>query len=373
MKYKRIAALAAALLMTVSVAGSTALAADWNKSTMVGLEQTRSDDGTKIIRREAVKFDYSYYTAKEASSDSKVTKTYVYQVASDTKGSEEVTTDENGKKAVVVTIPFTPAETAKLAASGVTVRLADLKLPVLKDGDAITAGWSTVKTEKIYETQTKAEAAKGFLLPESEITDLLTKAKGCTLYPVFRNKTAEELAADALIEQKAEKVAKDKNGTEISAAKVNVNVKALSEEKVSNALKVSGADSATSALYDITVTDKNGDNVTVLKGKTVTVTLERPTLDGNVNFKLYHIDGSKAEEMEITVSDDAITFESDEFSPYVLTWHVSSGASDRNNPSTGDDFNVVPFIIIALLALAAGVTVIVIRKGKSGGDDDEEE
>lgn len=371
MKSKRIATFAAALVMAFSVAATPAFAAEWSKG-MIKETTSTSDDGTKITKCEVIQFDYSYYTTRSASSDSKVTDTFVYRKASEV-AKEDVIPGENGKKAVEVSVKFTKEELAKFAQSGVAVRLSDLSLPDLKENNAVLAGWASAKNDKIFETQAKAEKAKYFLRTNDEITDLFTRSKGCTLYPIFREKTKEELKADALVEQKAEKVAVDKDGNEISAAKVNVNVKALAQDEVAGALKASGVDSASAALYDITVTDSNGNNVKVIDGKTVTVRLDRPKLDGNVSFTLYHIDGNKAEEIEITVSDDAITFENDEFSPYVLTWKISSGVSDGNNPATGDDFNVVPIIIIGALALVAGVAVVIIRKAKSGSDDDGEE
>ena len=362
MKSKKIAAFAASLLMAFSVAVTPVFAAEWSK-TMIRETKSVSDDGTKITRCEVIKFDYSYYTTRNASADSKVTDSYIYKKATET-ASEEVIPGDNGKKAVEISLKFTKEELAAFAENGVTVRLKNLTLPDdLKDADAVLAGWASVKNDKVFESQTKAEKAKCFLHPDDEIMDLFTRSKGCTLYPVFRAKTKEEQKADALVEQKAEKVAVDKKGNEISSAKVNVNVKALAQKEVAGALKASGADASAAALYDITVTDTNGDEVKIIKGKTVTVRLDRPKIDGNVNFRLYHIDGSKAEEMEITVSDDAITFESSEFSPYVLTWTISSGVSDGSNPATGDDFNVVPILIIGGLALVAGIVVVILRRG----------
>lgn len=335
MKSKRMASLLVSLILAAAVSCTTVFAADWNKMTLLGSEQTEIDSMINTADDETVSFDYSYYTTKAAASKSKVTKTYT-------------------------------------APEGEIIRLSDLALPILKEGSTVTAGWATVKTENVYETQADAEKAEGFVQPNEDITHALAQGGAVyTLYPVFRNKTEDELAAEAAEEAKAEKVAKDGDGNEISVSKVNVGVKALSGDEVSNALKASGADAATSALYDITVTDDSGRKVTVLDGKAITVTLERPKLDGNVSFKLYHIQGDKAEEVPITVNGDSIIFSASEFSPYVLTWKISSGISRAGNPATGDDFNVVPFIIIAGVALAAVVALLVIKKVKGGKDEEE--
>lgn len=372
MTFKRITALAMALVIGVATAGFSASAAEWNRDAMLRVTQSRSSDGAKITKREVIAFDYAYFTTKKAAADSKELKTFVYREASETK-SEQVTDTKDGKKAVTVTLAFTNKELDALKAEGVTVRLSDLALPVPTDFDAAFAGWATVKTVKVFSTQEEAAKTKGFVAPDAEITPDLCKNALYTLYPVFRNKTQAELAAEAEAEAKAEKIAVDQNGTEISAAKVSVNVKALDEQKVDDALKATGADASNAVLYDITVTDRHGDKVEVLEGKAVTVTLARPSLDGNVSFKLYHIENGKAEEMEIAVSDDAITFESDEFSPYVLTWTVSAHtpASGGSNPPTGDDLNVGLLIGLAAGALVVAVVVLVIRSKRGKGGDDE--
>lgn len=332
MKPKRMASLVMSLVLAASVSCATVFAADAGKMTVLSAEQTKLDSVINSVDNNSLEFDYAYYTSRTASAKSKVTKTYI-------------------------------------VAEGAAVTLNDLALPTLKEGSAVTAGWSTLKTETVYETQEQAETAEGFVNPDDDITETAFHNKVYTLYPVFRSKTSDELAAEAAEEAKAEKVAKDENGTEISEAKINVEVKALSGDEVSNALKASGANAATSALYDITITDDNGNKVTVLDGKSVTVTLERPKLDGNVSFKLYHINGNKAEEVPIQVNGDCITFSNSDFSPYVLTWKISSGISGSGNPITGDDFNVVPIIIIAGVALAAAVAVLVIKKVKNGKDE----
>ena len=330
MKLKRMASLFVSLVLAASVSCATAFASGEDKVSTLSSEQVLSGV-TKMTGDNAVRFDYSYYTTRTAAAKSRVTKTYE-------------------------------------AVDGSAATLADLKLPVIKEGGAITAGWSTVKNDTVYENQAEAEKAEGFVKPSDQI--IVAHDAVYTLYPVFRNKTEDELTAEAAAEAKAEKIAVDENGTQISAAKVNVNVKALSGDEVSNALKASGADATTSALYDITITDDNGRKVEVLEGKSVTVTLERPKIDGNVNFKLYHIENGKAEEVKIVVNNDSIIFNSDSFSPYVLTWKISSGISGSGNPLTGDDFNVVPIIIIAGVALAAVIAVLVIKKIRDGKDDE---
>lgn len=331
MKLKRMASLVMSLVLAASVSCTTVWAADLAKITVLGAEQTKPESVVSATANENIELDYAYYTARNAAAKSKVTKTYTVK-------------------------------------EGDSVTLSDLVLPTLKEGSAVTAGWATVKTEKIYESQAKAEAAEGFVQPDDDITEVLFHSKVYTLYPVFRSKTEDELAAEAAEEAKAEKVAVDETGTEISAAKVNVEVKALSVDEVSNALKASGANAATSALYDITITDDNGDKVTVLEGKSITVTLERPKLDGNVSFKLYHIDGNKAEEVPIRVNGDSIIFSNSDFSPYVLTWKIASGSSGAGNPITGDS-SLLPVFIIAGVALAAIVALLVIKKVKGGKDE----
>lgn len=336
MKFKRMASLTVSLVLAASVSCATVFAADRNKMTLLGTEHAELDSITSMTDNREIDFDYSYYTSAAATAKSRVVQTYT-------------------------------------ADRGVAIKLRDLGLPILKEGNTITAGWSTVKTDTVYENQASAETAKGFVRPGDDITDALSQDTVYTLYPVFRSLTESELATQEAEELNAEKVAKDENGTEISAAKVKIHVKALSEDEVSNALKASGANAATSALYDITITDSSGNKVTVLDGKTVAVSLERPKLDGNVSFKLYHINGNTAEEVPIEVIDDAIIFNSSSFSPYVLTWKISSGISGSGNPMTGDDLNALPFIIIAGVALAAVVAVLVIRKVKGGNDDKDGE
>lgn len=331
MKFKRMASLVMSLVLAASVSCTTVLAADSAKITVPGAEQTKVDSVMSAANDETIELDYAYYTTRNAAAKSKVTKTYT-------------------------------------VSEGASVKLSDLALPTVKEGNAVTAGWATVKTEKVYESQAKAETAEGFVKTDDDITEALFHSKVYTLYPVFRNKTEDELAAEAAAEAKAEKVAVDENGTQISEAKVNVEVKALSGDEVSNALKASGANPATSALYDITITDDNGDKVIVLEGKSITVTLERPKLDGNVNFKLYHINGNKAEEVPIQVNGDSIIFSNNDFSPYVLTWKISSGISGAGNPLTGDN-SLLPVFIIASVALAAIVALLVIKKVKGGKDE----
>lgn len=332
MKFKRMASLLVSLALATSVSCATVFASGHDKVTALSSEQILSGI-TKATEDGSVRFDYSYYTNMAASTKSKVTKTYT-------------------------------------AAVGSAVTLDDLNLPVIKEGNAITAGWSTVKNETIYENQTEAEKANGFVKPSDEISYSVAEDTIYTLYPVFRSKTEDELSAEAASEAKAEKIAVDGNGIEISAAKVNINIKALSGDEVSNALKASGANATTSALYDITITDDNGDKVKMLEGKSIEVTLERPKIDGNVSFKLYHIENGKAEEVKIVVNNDSIVFNADSFSPYVLTWKISSGISGSGNPITGDDFNALPIIIIAGVALAAVVAVLVIKKVRDGKSDD---
>ena len=62
-----------------------------------------------------------------------------------------------------------------------------------------------------------------------------------------------------------------------------------------------------------------------------------------------------------------VVFESDSFSPFALAWRAKNYGS-TGAPNTGDDFNVVPIIIIAGVAAVAAMAVLIIKKKKEAAE-----
>lgn len=100
--------------------------------------------------------------------------------------------------------------------------------------------------------------------------------------------------------------------------------------------------------FDITLKDKTGKNLTMKGGKLfVTFAYPEGTAQTSHNFKVYHMNGDKLEEVKIECAEDGITMEATSFSNYVLVYEpvVITPA--------GDDNNALPFAIAMMASMAA--------------------
>lgn len=87
------------------------------------------------------------------------------------------------------------------------------------------------------------------------------------------------------------------------------------------------------------------------------------------SYQLYHWkdDGSLERITPLTPTEDGVAFESDSFSPFALTWQAKS-AGGASSPNTGDDFNALPIVIIALIAAMTAAAVPVASKKKEAAE-----
>lgn len=160
-------------------------------------------------------------------------------------------------------------------------------------------------------------------------------------------------------------VARSKDGTKYTPDQIVIhgNTTALSAKEAASYIQTARTDAEKSVVYNIYITDNAGNLLTMLPGKTLTVSVALPKVDGQVAYELIHIANGQPESVKIAkIADGKAWFEADGFSPYVLTWHETKSTG---SPSTGDNFSPVIFIVLLVVAAAAAGTVLVLRNKKS--------
>ena len=174
-------------------------------------------------------------------------------------------------------------------------------------------------------------------------------------------------------ENEGEFVAQNADGTQYTADQIVVHVNTIPSDTEAAATyrQMVDADAERSVVYDISITDSDGNVLTMLPGKTLTVSVPLPMVDGQAVYELIHIaGGGQPESVTITkIAGDKAYFEAGSFSPYILKWDIpkstDSSATSNETPATGDNFSPVIFIVLLVVAAAAAGTVLVRRNKKS--------
>ena len=154
------------------------------------------------------------------------------------------------------------------------------------------------------------------------------------------------------------------DGNQYTLGEIRLNITALSGTEGKKCIVLTGEKEENAQAFNITLTTRDGISVDLLKGKTLTVELNRPAISGNFSFKVYHIVDGKAVPVKLSPNTGSkIVFEASGFSPYVLSWHETISAG-TDSPATGDDFTPVPYIILILLSLSAVAVTFYLNRTK---------
>lgn len=176
----------------------------------------------------------------------------------------------------------------------------------------------------------------------------------------------EEGTVEGIDEELAKKIReKVQNGETIFIEVVSEDVKSedVKEDATKVEEKISGSNKKVVAYFDIDVLVKTASeslgNVTNLQDKiTLTVTIPEglPAVPAGYTrtYKIIRVHNGLAEELETTVSGDKVSFKSDKFSTYALTYEDTK---NTKNPATGDNIS----IYIALFAIAIIGTVVTVK------------
>ena len=157
-------------------------------------------------------------------------------------------------------------------------------------------------------------------------------------------------------------------GEKFTEEDVNVCCIKIIGDDAQSAMESVGADSKNAIVYDISISDAEGNLLQVISGQKIRVSLPIPqkSPDGAV-FSVFHIkrDG-KAEKMTVTVSENQISFDSNDFSPYVITWAVSEETPTENisAPSASSVNNMTIVGITAAMVTMIGMicAAVIIKK-----------
>ena len=159
-------------------------------------------------------------------------------------------------------------------------------------------------------------------------------------------------------------IAIDSDSNQYTLDEIKLNITALSGTEGKEYIVLTGEKEENAQAFNITLTTQDGIPVDLLKGKTLTVELNRPAISGNFSFKVYHIVDGKAVPVKLSPNTGSkIVFEASGFSPYVLSWHETISAG-TDSPATGDDFTPVPYIILILLSLSAVAVTFYLNRTK---------
>lgn len=159
-------------------------------------------------------------------------------------------------------------------------------------------------------------------------------------------------------QEKAENIAVDDNGNKYTKDQIKINAKKLSAGEAEQYIKLTGEQADSALAYDITLTTADGKTtLKLIEGKTLTVELSRPDVNGKFAFNVYHIESGKAVPVKLSETSGAkIVFDASGFSPYVLAWHEITSTGDA--PKTGDSFSPVVLILLLIFSAAAAAGAI---------------
>lgn len=148
------------------------------------------------------------------------------------------------------------------------------------------------------------------------------------------------------------------------------------QEKVKNAVSAIAKDYKIGSYYEISVKAdvlSNGQAVEGMTDIAVPVLMKKVSLNIAVpealkktgrTFLMYHYQNDKAVKLETKAKDNVLTFETDSFSPYVLTYKDAVGKGTASVPKTGDT-GAMPVAVIMLSGVITAMAFC--RRGKCQG------
>ena len=189
---------------------------------------------------------------------------------------------------------------------------------------------------------------------------------------ITSNAQHEEVSDTASTDSSQDSVATNpETGENFTEKDVNVCYIQIIGDDAQSAMESVGADSKNTIVYDISISDADGNLLQVISGQKIRVSLPIPKKvpDGAV-FTVFHIKrNGKTEKMSVTVSQDQISFDSNDFSPYVITWAVSEETPTENisAPATSSMNNITIVGITAAMVTMIGMicAAVIIKKKAS--------
>lgn len=148
------------------------------------------------------------------------------------------------------------------------------------------------------------------------------------------------------------------------------------QEKVKNAVSAIAKDYKIGSYYEISVKAdvlSNGQAVEGMTDIAVPVLMKKVSLNIAVpealkktgrTFLMYHYQNDKAVKLETKAKDNVLTFETDSFSPYVLTYKDAVEKGTASVPKTGDT-GAMPVAVIMLSGVITAMAFC--RRGKCQG------
>ena len=238
--------------------------------------------------------------------------------------------------------------------------MTNARLPQFKDNVATPGmdGEEVIIDLRLFTTEVSVTAGTGDTSDDPEESSLTISVEGTADFV-----SGAEYTDDATFAV---------NGEPLDSDKLHVKITDFDEQSKQQILetvaafaknfKVTGENTL---IYNISLLDDLDNPVTVTHGK-IKLRLHYPEAVGsnyrNYVFKLYHLDGDNAEEIPTTCKPDGIYAETDNFSPYVLSWNKASSTGSAN---TGES-SVLIWVMAGLCVLsvtAAGVVIYRKRKG----------
>lgn len=166
------------------------------------------------------------------------------------------------------------------------------------------------------------------------------------------------------------------NYTVLTRVELTEQKRAEVQEKVKNADSAIAKDYKIGSYYEISVKAdvlSNGQSVEGMTDIAVPALMKKVSLNIAVpealkktgrTFVMYHYQNDKAVKLETKAKDNVLTFETDSFSPYVLTYKDAVGKGATSVPKTGDA-GVIPVAVIMLSVVITAMAFC--RRGKCQG------